>query len=291
MKKLALALVCVFSVAFFASCTKTVEHPEPTIAILAGDNFITGTVDQPTVIDANDESALGLKYGFHVQSNAETKKELSSLKISWYLKSYEEEGIDESTYDTIIDLSGMNSYDYTDYLFVQEKRDMITLMDGTITALVTDVDNQTSTAAVAFTIEMEEVPEPLIGTAIEWVRRGTNVLDEEEMAEYGLKWTGSYKEYFATIEPLNNDVILYLCDGDDFDDIELVSEKYTYFNNLAETATPIEKYRNITTNNSADYNDMLAVVYGDELFLIRINRAEIETGSYGTQITIKGEAK
>ena len=40
MKKLALALVCLVSVAFFASCDPTVEHPEPTIALLTGEGYI-----------------------------------------------------------------------------------------------------------------------------------------------------------------------------------------------------------------------------------------------------------
>ena len=164
-------------------------------------------------------------------------------------------------------------------------------MDGTITAVVTDVDNQTDTAVIAFTIQIEEVPVPLMSSTIEWVRRGSIALNEEEMASYGLKWTGSYKEVFATIEPLNDDVVLYLCNGDDFEDINFVNEKYAYFSNLAETAEPILKYRNISSQNSYDYNDMLAVIYGDELNLILIKRADIEVGTYGTQVTISGEAK
>ena len=285
MKKLALALLCLVSVAFFASCEKTVEHPEPSIAILTGDNYLTGTVDQPTVIDANDETALNLKYGFHVESNAETKKELASLKLTWELT--DDEGTE--TFDTIIDITGKTSYDFEDYLF--EQRGTITLMDGTITAVVTDADNQTNTATITFTIEMEEEELPI--ELIEWVRKGADLQGntEEEMAALGLKWTGSYKEVFATIEPLNDDVVMYLCDGDDFDNIQYLDELYAYFTDLAETAEPILKYRNITTNNSEDYNDMLAIIYGEELNLVRINHAEIETGTYGTQITISGEVK
>jgi len=287
MKKLALALVCMFSVAFFASCTKTVEHPEPTIAILAGDNYIAGTVDQPMVIDANDANAIGLKYGFHVESNAETKKELSSLKITWEY-TYYDEGEEVYTYDTIIDLTGMTSYDYSDYLFEQD-RAIITLMDGKITAVVTDADNQTNTAAVAFTIEMEEEELPI--ELIEWVRKGQNVLSAEEMAEYGLKWEGTYKAPFATIKPMEG-ATMYVCDGDDFDNIKFWSEKNAYFTNLAaEGATPAESYRNIDANEDSSYNDMLAVIYGEDLFLIHITYADIETGTYGTQITITGAVK
>ena len=267
---------------------KNILEGGPSIAVMTGDNFIAGTVDYPTIIEIDDENAINLMYGFHVESNAGTQKELASLKLTWDLTYYDGDEPEPDTYETTIDLTGMTSYDYTDYLFEQEKG-IITLMDGTITAVVTDVDNQTDTAVIAFTIEMVETP--LMTSIFEWVRRGSNVLNEEEMASYGLKWTGSYKEVFATIEPLNDDVILYLCDGDDFYNIDFLTDKYVYFTNLAETATPIEKYRHISSQNSADYNDMLAVIYGDELTLIHISRAEIEIGTYGVQITIKGMVK
>lgn len=266
-----------------------IEQPEPLIAVMAGENFITGTVDQPTIIDCYNENAINLMYGFHVESNTESMKELSSLKLTWDYTSYEY-GEETYTYDTIIDLSGMTSYDFSEYLFEQE-REIITLVDGTIKAVVTDAANQTNTAVIAFTIIMDEAP--LISYAIEWTRKGANLIGnaEEEMAALGLKWTANYKEVFATIEPLNDDVILYLCNGDDFYDIDFMNDKYAYFINLTENATPIEKYRNISIQNSADYNDMLAVIYGDELNLIHINRAEIEISAYGTQVTIRGEVK
>ena len=289
MKKLALALVCLASVAFFASCQKEetpVENPEPAIAVITGDNFITGTVDQPMVIDAYDESALGLKFGFHVESNAETQKELASLKLTWDL-TYYDDGEETYTYDTTIDLSGKTSYDFIDYLFEQEKG-IITLMDGTITAVVTDADSKTNSALIAFTIEMEEMP--LLSSPIEWIRKGQNVLSAEEMAQYGLEWTGTYKAPFATIKPLDG-AIMYVCDGADFNNIVYWSDKNAYFTNLAAEGTPAESYRKIDANQSADYDDMLAIIYGEDLNLIRIDRASIETGSYGTQITIKGAAK
>ena len=268
---------------------KTIIEGKPSIAIMTGDNFITGTVDYPTVIDANDENALGLKYGFHAESSAETMKKLASLKLTWDLTYYDGDEPEPESYETTIDLTGMTSYDFEDYLF--EQRKIITLVDGTITAVVTDADNQTDTAVIAFTIEMIEAP--LIAYTFEWVRKGPNLIGntEEEMAAMGLKWAGNYKEVFATIEPINDDVVLYLCDGDDFYDIDFSSDKYTYFTNLVETATPIERYRNITIQNSADYNDMLAVIYGDKLNLIHINHAEVEISASGTQVTISGEAK
>ena len=292
MKKLALALVCFASVAFFASCTKTVEHPEPSIAVKTGELFITGSVDQPTVIDLDDENAISYKYGFHVESNTETKKELKNLVITTDVTYFEEDGQEQEIYYDTIDLTGKTSYDFEEYLFEQERNEIL-VMEGTIKAFVTDVDNHTNIATVAFRCKVEDTPEPLIGRTIEWIRKGANLQGntESEMAAMGLKWTISYKDVFATIEPLNEDVVMYLCNGDDFDDIEFVSQKYEYFANLAENEEPIEKYRNIKTEYGAEYNDMLAVVYGEEYYLILIEDAEIETGSYGTQITINGAAK
>jgi hypothetical protein len=292
MKKLALALVCFASVAFFASCTKTVEHPEPSIAVKTGEYFITGSEDQPTVIDLDDESAISYKYGFKVDANTETKKELKNMVITMDVTYFEEDGQEQEIYYDTIDLTGKTTYDFEDYLFDQERNEIL-VMEGTIKAVVTDVDNQTNIATVAFRCKVEDTPEPLIGRTIECIRKGANLQGntESEMAAMGLKWTISYKDVFATIEPLNDDVVMYLCDGDDFDDVEFLSQKYEYFANLAENEEPIEKYRNIKTEYGAEYNDMLAVVYGEEYYLILIEDAEIETGSYGTQITINGAAK
>ena len=289
MKKLALALVCMFSVAFFASCTKTIENPEPSITPKTGDYFITGTSNNPTVIDANDVNYVNYQYGFHVEANSETKKELKNLVIILDVNYYVDGEENEVYYDTI-DLTGKTSDDYIEYLFEPE-RAIYTLMDGSIKAVVTDVDGQSSSETVYFTVEMEE--SPLFSYTVEWTRKGANLqgTTEEEMAALGLKWSGSYKEVFATIEPLNDDVTLYLCNGNDFEGIEFWSDKYTYFSNLIETAEPILKYRNITTNNDSSYNDMLAVINGDELNLIHITYADIETGSYGTQITITAAVK
>ena len=290
MKKLALALVCLVSVAFFASCQKTVEHPEPTIAVMTGENFITGTVDNPTIINANDENALSLQYGFHMESNAETQKELKNMVLTIDVITYGEDGQENDVYYDTIDLTGKTSYDFSEYLF--EERETITLMEGTIKAVVTDVDDKASAATIAFEIQMDYVPVPLISYSIEWVRRGANLIGstEQEMATLGLKWENTYKAPFATIKPLDN-ATMYVCNGDDFDGIEYVDDKYTYFSNLAENATPVEYYRNIDANQDSNYNDMLAVVYGDQYYLVHITHADIETGSYGTQITITGEVK
>lgn len=270
MKKLALALMCLVSVAFFASCEKTVEHPEPSIAVLQEEGYVA----DGDVVDLNTD----VQFGFVCAANTETGKKLASLVV----KVGDTEWANEN-------LSGMNEYTYKGVVkYEPEEKDIIG--ESVITALLTDEDGKTATATI--TLSINQPAQPLIGTTIEWIRKGSNLVGntETEMAGYGLQWTGSYKDIMATIRPIDG-ATMYLCNGDDFATITTVAEKAAYFDNLAENGNAIDKYRNITTNNSANYNDMLAVVNGENTTLVLISRAEIETGSYGTQITIKGEAK
>ena len=83
MKKLALALMCLVSVAFFASCDKdpiipidpVITHPEPSIVIIAEEGYLY----DGQVIEANQV----YPYGFRAASNDSTKKELrSSIKLA-----------------------------------------------------------------------------------------------------------------------------------------------------------------------------------------------------------------
>ena len=269
MKKLALALMCLVSVAFFASCQK---EGQPTITILEGEEYVTNG----QVVDLDTEYA----FGFVMASSAVTGKELASLAVTI-------DGVQWAN----VDLTGKTEYTYTDVITYVPERDSI-IGTSTITAIVTDAAGQTATATIALSINQPAMP--LFGTPVEWVRKGAILQGntEEEMKAMGLQWTGSYKEVFATIKPLDN-ATLYLCNGDDFDNITTDVEKKAYFANLTENGLSVASYRNITTNNSANYNDMLAVVYDGGNYLIHITRAEVEYlgSSIGTQITIKGDAK
>lgn len=270
MKKLALALVCIASLAFFASCNK---EGQPTIQVYNGED---GYVLATDTVDVNTE----VNFGFVVASSAVTNKELSTLVVKV-------DDYDELT-DTI-NLAGMTSYTYKGTLSYTAKDEIV----GTsvITAIVTDAAGQTATASINLTIIQPD--QPLISKTVEWIRKGANLIGETEaeMAEYGLQWTGSYKDIMATIKPLDG-AQLYVCSGDDYEGIATMSDKNAYFTNLVtEGVEPAPFYRNITTNNDSPYNDMLAVIYGEKLTLVHITYADIETGNYGTQITITGEMK
>jgi hypothetical protein len=275
MKKLALALVCLASVAFFASCNPEVTNPEPSIAVLAGENYVTGTVDNPTIIDVTDENAINLKYGFHVESNAQTKKELASLKIT--ATATDETGTE--TYDTIIDLTGKTSYDFSEYLFRADERDIY--LDVTFTALVTDADNKTNTATIAFKLDLPM--QPLEETDFTWFRHGSN--DGEGLEEFGLEWTNNGKEVFAIIKPVTG-ATLYQFTPDVWDEVLFDVEKAAIFEN----AFSITDFRGVSAWSSKDYDYVIGTEYMGEYHLIHITHGTV-VGSGPTDITITGQAK
>jgi hypothetical protein len=259
MKKLALALVCFASVAFFASCTKPVDNPEPSIQIYTEEGY----VQNGDIVDLEDD-AVDVYFGFVVASNTETNKKLTSLAVT----------VDDAEWETV-EFDGETSYTYKDVIAYTFTRDEI-VGASSIKAVVTDEAGKTNTATIEIQFNQPDVP--ILSMPIEWKREGSNVVeaDDEEMKFFGLQWTGSYKEVFATIQTLNDDVIMYVCNGDDFDGIETMSDKNAYFTNLAEMgAETTTKYRNITTNNSDDYNDMLAIINGESKHLIRISHARL----------------
>jgi hypothetical protein len=264
MKKLALALLCLVSVAFFASCDH-VENPEPTISVLNEVGYLTDSA----VIEADQYYNVG----FVMASNPETQKPLANFKL--YID-------DEIADDTVIDGTEFTYRSQFGYFTRTIIGDVI------LTATVTDADGKSMSTSMHLWVNKEE---SLTETPITWVRRGQTVQNETEMAEYGLKWIGSYKEVFATITPLDN-YTLYVTDDAEYASIETASQKANFVTELLETARPVEQYRNISTNADADYHDVL-VVMGPEgvCNLVNFTHADIETGEFGTQITITGSVK
>lgn len=283
MKKLALALVCFASVAFLASCDPEVQDPQPTIAVMSGENFVTGTVDNPTIINLDDANYVNLKYGFHVESNAQTKKELASLKLAF------EEIYEDGTIvgDTTIDLTGLTSYDFSDFLFPQNER--VIIGEATIKAIILDVNNQSSTATIA--MKSDKTATDLAVEDITWIKTGHNVQD---LSAYGLVWkTTNYKTPFTHIIPAEGSTLYLVENGDeDFANIVTDLDLANYYANLTETARPIEDYDKVDCNASASYHDLLIVRDAeDNLHAININHAAITTPTEGTRITITGKAK
>lgn len=267
MKKLALALVCLVSVAFFASCTDPVENPEPSIAILAGEGYVT----DGAIVNLNET----VNFGFILASNLETNKELKSLVIT----------IDDAEFDNV-ELTG-TSYTYTSELvYSMEEREIIG--ESVIKAIVTDVEGETATATI--TLSINEPSAPLFVTPINWVRRGANVTEGAAQLEaLGLTWAGSYKEIFATFKPIEG-YNLYKIDAN-WEEILTVADKAALFATAMETMHPMESFREITTAHSSDYDAIIGTIKDGEMHLMHITHCAVETGNYGTQLTITGEAK
>ena len=274
MKKLALALVCLVSVAFLASCDpeNIIQNPEPSIATIVADGYLY----DGQIVEADQM----YPYGFRVASNAQTQKELSKLLITCN---------GQTLCDTAI--SGTEFTYRGEIAFYPNKDGREIVGEAEILATVTDVAGKQNFASITVAVNKEETLEV---TDLEWIRTG-NVVEEAtatKMAILGLQWTGSYRDIMATIKPLT-DAKLYVLDESVFETVNTETELAVLFSDLLENGTPVESYRNISATASADYHDVLAVITEDgSPYLIHITHAKIENlGSFGTKITITGQFK
>lgn len=273
MKKLALALVCFASVAFMASCVKPVEHPEPSLAVMTGENYV---FDGQTI-------DLGQDYyiGFRAASNSETQKELKSFKISaTYTKLATEES---ETRDTIINISG-TEYVFRDTLnFNPDRNEIIGKM--TINVTVTDVDEKVNSTSL--TLNLNQTEEPLTEVDFEWYRLGNT---QTGLEEYGLYWDQNAKAPFAQIKPLTG-VILYKFESTVWDEVKYETQKAAKF---ADGATTAAMYNNVDVNlANGTYDDVIGTRMPDgTLHLIHVtsHRVGAQQAS-GRPIYINGQAK
>ena len=272
MKKLALALLCCASVAFMASCVKTIDNPEPSIAIMTGENFVH---DGQTI-----NVGTNYIYGVRVASNSQTMKELATLKLSASMTDMNNVEYDSS--DTTIIISG-TEYIYEETISLDTRDELIGKV--IITATVTDVDGKTNTLVTHLTVNNPE--EPLTEVDFEWYRCGN---EQTGLEEYGLYWYRNAKSPFAEIKPLDGVLLYKFNDSSVWDEIEYESQKAALFSDGAVTAT---MYNNVDVNQNATYDDVIGTRTTDgKLHLIHVEMCRIGTGTpAGTPITIYGKAK
>lgn len=266
MKKLALALLCLVSVAFFASCDPKVENPEPAITVATNDGYLA----DGDVVEVGENYV----FGFNVASNAETAEELTSLVIT----------VDDAPFETV-ELSG-DAYNYSGEISWSVDRQIIG--QSVIKAVVTDADNKTNTATITVDVNFEE---PLVETPFEWFRQGNT---QTGLAEFGLKWEANLKEEtHAQIKPLDG-VKMYILTTNDWTNTNNVKEKNILFNQLVEGGTPVASvYNNVSTSVGGTYDDVIGTVMPNgELHLINVTKCVIgEFAPTGYPITISGNAK
>ena len=276
MKKLALALVCLVSVAFFASCTKPVDNPEPSIAVMTGENYI---FDGQT-IDIYQDYNLG----FRAASNSQTQKELASFRLETKLYNGTTEDVrPEVIGDTTMTISGSEFVYEETVRFELAKSGIIGKVE--YVATVYDKDNKMNTDTL--TVNLNQPEDPLTVVDFEWYRLGN---EQTGLAEYGLVWDQNAKSPFAQIKPMDG-VILYKFDSSVWDEVTLPSQKIAKFSDGAVTTSV---YNNVDVNQGAMYNDVIGTRTTDgQYHLIHVTSSRILAyqAPYGTPCYIYGQAK
>ena len=263
MKKLALALVCLISVAFFASCT---PEGQPTISVIPGEEY----VHDGDTINVNEDFNIGFK----MSSSLETSSELASLTLV----------IDDETYETV-SLEG-TEYTYERTLALNSEDEELV-----ITATVTDVLGQS--ASVTMTLFVNGIPdtpqtEELVAEGFEWNRHG-GAAATGNLAELGLAWnTNAKDEVFAVITPVEG-ADLYEIPAEKWAEVTTNAEKAALFGEGG-VATPVRNYTGVSAFASGTYNDVIATLYNGEYHLIHITEGIVSTFK-GTDVTIRGEFK
>ena len=267
MKKLALALVCLVSVAFLASCgDPTVKNPEPQISIISEPGYLVGN----QVVEADEV----YPFGFMAFSSTETMKELAKMVIV----------CGETTIcDTAI--SG-NEFYYRGEIYFNATIAKEIVGSAEIVATVTDVAGETNTATIKVDVNAELALEVV---ELDWYRLGNT---QSGLDEYGLYWESNLKATHAQIKPLE-DVKLYIFTPEKWTEVTNAVQKAKLFNDAIENQVSETVYNNVSTSASALYDDVIGTVTPDGVcHLIHVTRCTI--GEYqptGYPIHITGESK
>ena len=262
MKKLALALVCLVSVAFFASCNPepVIEHPEPAISVLNEDGYVSSEA----IVNLDDT----IYFGFKVASNAETGQLLSSLVVK----------IDDEEWETL-DLTGLSQCTYTSGVIYPSDRDSI-VGTSTITAVVTDAAGETNTASIY--LYLNHHVHSLDVEPFEW--RRDNGADGTGLEEFGLKWVYNVDRTVAKIQPLEG-ATLIIFNSEDWTNTVTPIQKAALFTEVF----GVSEFKGVSTSASSDYDYVIGTIYNGEANLIHITHCEVY--ERGWHFVITGETK
>jgi hypothetical protein len=261
MKKLALALVCLISVAFFASCT---PEGQPTISVLPGEEY----VHDGDIINVNEEFNIG----FTMSSSIETGSQLASFTLV----------IDDEPFETVTLEGTEYTFERTLALNTVDTRDDID--NVVITGTVTDVLGKS--ASVTITLILDETQE-LILENFAWNRHG-GAAATGNLAELGLAWNTNEKDVFAVITAVEG-AELFEVPAEKWAQVTTQPEKVALFSEGG-GALPIRAYKGVSAFASNTYNDVIATRYNGEYYLSHVTEGIVSTFK-GTDVTIKGEWK
>ena len=277
MKKFALALLCIVSVAFFASCNKDSDKKagDPTISFVEDSLYVS---DGDTILS---------NYPFIVGIEAKSNETTKELLTSCYIRIFSEE---TALWDTLVENINQLQYNWTEGFSFEG--------EGIITIAATVTNEAGNTADCRMDLHL--IYDNLTVKDIDWARAGGHVdaEDTEEMASYGLYWDS--RAPFANIRCKEN-AVLYVFQDNTIQGMENIWETLTneyakrvFFATIRELVDPVDEYRNVDVNpQDKDYNDVLATI--DEnggLHLIHITHAHVaSTQGVGTTVTITGQVK
>ena len=259
MKKLALALVCLVSVAFFASCNQ--PKGQPTIAVLQEEGF----VKDGDIVNLGEEVNFGFVMATSPQSN--------SLLKSHIIK------IDDEAPDTI-DIQG-TEYTYKGVITYNLSKDEI-VGNSTIIATVYDAVGEFATTSIKLSIN--QPAQPLEAKDFTWYRHGANTA-EGNLADLGLQWAGNSKESFVILKPLTG-ATLYGFTSEDWGATTTDVEKAALFSDGLSAV--MDEFRGVSAWSDKDYDFVIGTVYNGEYHLIHITHGDVESK---TDITITGQYK
>lgn len=270
MKKFALALLCIVSVAFFASCSKDDDPKNPSISVYAP---TTEFVQDGATVDLLADS---IKFGFQMTSNADSQKELASLRVVIAVDTIETEWAN-------LPLSG-TTYTYTDSFSFSTKE---IVCNAVITATVTDADNNTATTSI--TLHVDYTDPELEVTDFTWNRHGGD--DATGLTEYGLEWTSNDREVFAQIKPMAG-YSLYEIPAQTWASVTTEGGMNALFLALVETPSiaVFNKVSAFTSHDNLDYVIGTINQETGEAHLMHITKNVVTTFK-GTDVTIYGQAK
>ena len=263
MKKLALALMCLVSVAFFASCN---PEGQPSIQVLNQEGF----VQDGDVVDLNTE----VHFGFKVASSPTSNKALASLVVK----------IDGTEWANK-DLTGLYTYTFEDVVTYQPSRDEI-VGSSMITAVVTDAAGQIATATI--NLDINEPTQPLLVTTFEWIRHGADAVTGG-IENVGLKWTRNLKDVNAVLEPIDSSIPFCAFTADEWEKVVTQADKENSFAELGNYSL-ISDFRGVSAFQSNDYDYVLGTFYNGKYNLIHITKGVVTTFK-GTEVRIQGEIK
>ena len=209
----------------------------PIIFIMGGDGYLY----DGQVVDVD----VAYEYGFHMESTVG----LASLAIR------AEHSAGYLLFDGS-DLDGALDYSFVGSVTFFAEREIVG--ECTFTAVVTDVNGQSSSASFTVYINQDQM---LIPSPFEWCRYGAN--PGTGLEEFGLYWDRNSKDIYARIRPLDG-VSLFYFDPTVWNEVGTEAEKAALFLSALEAQPFLYEYANVSaTMVSADYDDVIGTVLPD----------------------------